>query len=165
MLRKYILRRARYRMASRKPDFQVINGNGVYLQRWWIIPRNRWFNIYLHRFLHDDEDSALHDHPYASMSWVLDRGYYEHSRTSIDWQPAGAIVFRRAATAHRIELKKRHELTRTGWEAETPIPAVSLFFTGPRTREWGFHCPNGWVPWFEFVDDRDKGRVGKGCGE
>ncbi len=43
----------------RKPDFTVI-GQGTeevpYLQRWWVIPRNRWFNIYLHKFQHSDDD-------------------------------------------------------------------------------------------------------------
>lgn len=50
-----------------------------YLIRWHIIPRNRWFNLYLHYFVHGDVGSALHDHPWASASLVLDGRYIEHT--------------------------------------------------------------------------------------
>ena len=59
---------------------------------------------------------------------------------------------REAEAAHRLEV----------------IPggrAVSLFITGPTVREWGFHCPKGWVLWSLFVDDKDTGKVGQGCDE
>jgi hypothetical protein len=49
---------------SRPPDF-VIGGDSPYMLRWWIIPRNKFFNIYLHRFLRSDDDRALHDHPWV----------------------------------------------------------------------------------------------------
>jgi len=35
----------------RKPDFVIGRAGAPYLERWWVIPRNRWFNIYLHHFL------------------------------------------------------------------------------------------------------------------
>lgn len=50
-----------------------------YLWRWHMIPRNRWFNIYLHKFAHGDDDRALHDHPWASASLILDGRYIEHT--------------------------------------------------------------------------------------
>jgi len=37
--------------------------------------------------------------------------------------------------------------------------------TGPRVREWGFHCPNGWRHWKDFVSQENKGEQGVGCGE
>ena len=43
-----------------------------YLTRWHVLPRNKWFNIYLHRFIHGDDDRALHDHPWHSASLILD---------------------------------------------------------------------------------------------
>ena len=43
---------------------KVIGKN--YLSRWHIIPRNRYFNIYLHKFVGSDDDRALHDHPWRS---------------------------------------------------------------------------------------------------
>ena len=50
-----------------------------YLWRWHVIPRNRWFNIYLHKFAHGDDDRALHDHPWRSWSLLLDGRYREHT--------------------------------------------------------------------------------------
>lgn len=43
---------------SRNPDF-IIGGADPYMLRWWVIPRNKVFNIYLHRFLRSDDDRAL----------------------------------------------------------------------------------------------------------
>jgi hypothetical protein len=44
-----------------------------------------------------------------------------------------------------------------------PAPCWTVFITGPIVREWGFHCPKGWVHWREFTDARDSGSIGKGC--
>lgn len=59
-----------------------------YLWRWHIIPRNRWFNIYLHKFAHGDDDRALHDHPWPSASLILDGRYREHTS---EWMYEQAI--------------------------------------------------------------------------
>lgn len=137
---------------ERKPDF-VIGDN--YLRRWWLIRRNRWFNIYLHHFTRSDDDRALHDHMYFNLSILLRGRYVEHTikaggvRQAVEYR-AGAIKVRAPWTAHRVEIQPGEEC----W---------SLFITGPRMREWGFHCPNGWRHWQEFVDARDAGQVGRGC--
>jgi hypothetical protein len=136
----------------RNPDFIVGDADNPYLRRWWLIPRNRWVNIYLHQFLRDDDDSALHDHPYCNMSLLLRGSYVEHmpGRSAVrrPWLP----VFRRPTSAHRVELIDG-------------APVWTLFITGPRVREWGFHCPKGWVRWQDFTNPGDKGTIGKGCGE
>lgn len=142
---------------DREPD-QVIGGlDDPYLHRWFVIPRNRFFNIYLHRFLRSDDDRALHDHPWWNFSYLLDGSYTEHTidaggvhkRTC---RFAGEFKFRRAGAAHRIELEDG--------------PCWTLFVTGPRIRSWGFHCPKGWVHWRIFTDPEDGGNtIGRGCGE
>lgn len=43
-------------------DFTIGGHERPYLLRWFIIPRNRFFNIYLHKFLRSDDDRALLDH-------------------------------------------------------------------------------------------------------
>lgn len=140
--------------ASRPPDFVIRHGETPYLSRWFLIPRNRVFNLYLHRFDADDEDRALHDHPWFNVSVLLEGSYREHSiraggvHASVE-RSAGAIKFRSPWAAHRIELTTR--------------PTWTLFITGPVLRTWGFHCPNGWRRWKEFVDERDSGKVGRGC--
>ena len=50
---------------KRHPDFIVGGKDNPYLLRWFVIPRNPVFNIYLHRFLRSDDDRALHDHPWG----------------------------------------------------------------------------------------------------
>lgn len=149
----WISKRA-WQMQRRAPDFIIGPHADPYLKRWWIIPRNRFFNIYLHQFLHSDDDRALHDHPWSNVSLLLDGAYTEHTipqggvhRHAI--YRTGDLKFRRAKAAHRIELHAG--------------PCWSLFITGPVIREWGFHCPRGWRVWREFVDARDSGQVGRGC--
>jgi hypothetical protein len=60
----------------RDPDFVIGRAGRPYLRRWWVIPRNRWFNIYLQEILQDDDDRALHDHPWVNCSIIL-RGSYQ----------------------------------------------------------------------------------------
>jgi hypothetical protein len=122
--------------------------------RWWVIPRNKSFNIYLHHFLKSDDDRALHDHPWINMSLLLTGKYIEHTISAGGVHnrkeySAGAIKFRGAKYAHRVEL--------------TDGPCWSLFITGPVMREWGFHCPSGWKYWKEFVEMTNKGSMSKGC--
>jgi hypothetical protein len=140
----------------RKPDFVIGGEDDPYMLRWYVIPRNRWFNIYLHKFLRDDDDRALHDHPWVSLSFALSGEYIEHTARYTKRRGRGSVVFRTATHAHRIELVRK--------DGE-PVPAWTLFLTGPKVREWGFHCPRRWVPWHEFVSETDAGNTGKGCGE
>jgi hypothetical protein len=145
---------ARGLMASRPPDFVI---GDDYLRRWWVLPRNDFANVYLHEFRRSDDDRAMHDHPWASTSVLLFGRYLEHTPDGSFWRDKGDVVTRAADARHRIEL-----LSFGSGEA---VPAVSLFITGPAVREWGFACPHGWVHWRDFVDARDSGAVGRGCGE
>lgn len=137
---------------SRKPDFQVGGSIDPYLNRWFVIPRNRVFNIYLHQFLRDDDDRALHDHPWVNMSWLLAGQYVEHQKRHTFYRKAGDKAYRLPWTAHRIALIDSQ-------------PCWTLFITGPKLRVWGFHCPQGWVKWTTFVSSKDTGQIGQGCGE
>lgn len=148
----------------RKPDFVIGGEANPYLKRWWLIPRNRVFNLYLHHFLRSDDDRALHDHPWWNVSLLLDGAYVEHL-PGADMQAgysirreSGALVFRKARAAHRIELDLSTHMAR----GEEPV--WTLFVTGPRIREWGFWCKQGWRHWKEFTDETGTG-IGKGCGE
>lgn len=129
------------------PDFVI---GDDYLRRWWVIPRNPYANVYLHEILHSDDDRALHDHPWDNRTFVLEGGYIEHTPQGIFERKAGDIIERKATDAHRLEVP-------TGGRA------VSIFMTGPIIRDWGFHCPQGWRHWREFVDSRDTGQIGRGC--
>ena len=139
-----------------RPADQVIGGPArPYMLRWFVIPRNRFFNIYLHHFLRSDDDRALHDHPWWNLSILLRGEYLEHTRDHVRLRRRGYVVLRRATCAHRIELIQTLEgLGRPVW---------TLFLTGPKIRSWGFHCPQGWRHWREFTDPKDVGAVGRGC--
>lgn len=142
---------------AREPDFLIGGADDPYIRRWWVIPRNRWFNLYLHEILRSDDDRALHDHPWLNASILVHGCYFEHRieaggihRRVLRW--AGQVVFRRARTAHRLEVIPGKRM-------------VTLFFTGPAIRHWGFHCPDaGWRHWEDFTDPEDRGLVGIGCG-
>ena len=170
-LHRWLTVRGNQVAASRRYDFPVGGHNDPYMLRWWVIPRNPIFNIYLHHFLRDDEDRALHDHPWLSCSIILTAGYYEHlSETVKVWRSPGTVHFRRAKAKHRISLERDYcglvELPcGESFPTQSRRPAMTLFITGPRIRRWGFHCPRGWVHWKEFVAPEDKGSVGRGCGE
>jgi hypothetical protein len=137
----------------RPPDFIIGGPERPYLLRWWLL-RTKYLRIYLHKIMRDDDDRALHDHPWWNISIVLRGGYREVTAAGAEWRGPGSIVVRRATAAPRLELPVRNGGIRYCW---------SLFITGPRIREWGFHCPNGWRVWHEFVDTRDRGQVGRGC--
>ena len=143
----------------RDPDFIIGGRADRYLERWFVIPRNPLFNIYLHRFWRSDDDRALHDHPWWNLSLILSGGYVEHTIAAggvnhrVE-RRSGAWAFRLGRAAHRIELLP-------GLEGQT----ITLFITGPRFREWGFHCPDaGWRHWRDFTGE-DSGEIGWGCGE
>lgn len=136
---------------QRPPDFVIQRSGKPYLRRWYVVPRNQNANNYLHHITLDDEDRALHDHPWDNTTILLKGRYWEHTPGGVIMRQAGDVVHRKAADLHR--------LTVNGGEAWT------LFITGPKVREWGFACPNGWVHWEDFVDSLDSGKIGKGCAQ
>jgi hypothetical protein len=158
MLKEFLRRRALKIMAARKPDFIIGTKEDPYLIRWWVIPRNKLFNIYLHEIVRDDDDRALHDHPWVNLSYLLEGSYTEVTIAAggINHRAvlrAGDWRFRRSTAAHRLELDHSSRV-------------LSLFITGPRIREWGFHCHKGWRHFKEFVAIRDGvSGIGAGCGE
>ena len=129
---------------SLAPDFVVGLPEAPYLLRWYIVPRNPWFGIYLHKFVRSDYDRALHDHPKDNISIILRGQYLEHFKTHTRLRRAGHIIARRAETAHRVELMYGQ-------------PCWSLFLTGRERRQWGFHCPSGWRHWKDVVTIHESG--------
>ena len=121
----------------REPDFQIIG----YLKRWYLIPRNRYFNIYLHNFVGSDDDRALHDHPWWSLSFLLKGRLSELLENS----PMRGIMpfwpyLRSPNHMHRMILDSAE--------------AWTLFITGPVVRDWGFRVlgrPNNWQQHDEFL--------------
>ena len=147
----------------RKPDVVIGDPARPYLLRWHLITRNPLLNVYLHNMLRDDDDRAMHDHPWVSVSLTLKGQYIEHIQGKFPrYRKCGDIVFRRAKHTHRIALHPIYP--HAPYIREIPrIPAWTLFITGPKIRGWGFHCPQGWIPWEKFTDPKNPGATGKGC--
>ncbi len=140
-------------LIDRDPDFVVAPTGEPYLLRWHLL-KTPLGGIYVHLFLKSDDDRAPHDHPWPSVSLILDGSYVEQTgRRGVAYYRryyAGDLLWRRAKFTHRIEVDEHR-------------PVVTLFLVGPRLREWGFHWPQGWRHWREFVAAADPGQIGRGC--
>ena len=124
------------RIMQRPPD-EIIGDR--YMRRWHAV-RTPIFCEYIHLYVGDDPIECLHDHPWPSASICL-RGALQET-TSIAGDTCelsritpGTVSVRSARFSHRLQLV-------TG-------PAVTLFLTGPRIRDWGWHLPTGWRHWKE----------------
>lgn len=172
MLRRLINRlvnRFIWLFSRHDPDFIIGGREDPYMLRWYLFgstpalsyykgrrPRRiMTVRPYLHQILRSDDDRAHHDHPNASIGICLRGRMVEHTidaggihrRREIT---PGTIRFRSAKFAHRLEIAPGSSC----W-------TIFVFF-GP-TRQWGFHCPNGWVPWKKFTAQHDPGQIGSGC--
>ena len=148
MIRRFLLALLRRYARRRSPDFVIGAG---YLYRWYILPRNPICNIYYHLICGDDDDRALHTHPWVNCSILLSGSYWEHVADGMAVRRReGSITWRWPSTAHRLELMDGK-------------PVISLFITGPRVREWGFWCKSRFVHWREFTAPDDSGQIGRGC--
>lgn len=142
---------------GRPPDFVIGPFSDPYLLRWWVIPRStERGNHYRHCILRDDDDRALHDHPWPSVSVVRSGILKEITPEGSRILEVGVPYFRKATALHRLEV--------IGDD-----PVWTDFYTGPKERTWGFQCPEdspagGWRVWHDFVA-KNPGEVGRGCGE
>lgn len=155
VIRTWALNKARKIMASRPPDFVTGAPNRPAIQRWYLIKPNRWFNLWLHNIVGSDDDRAPHDHSWHNLTWVLETGYIELVKEKFvglvgRGRVPGNLIFRHAQTAHRIIVLAK--------------PAVTLFATGPTIRDWGFHCPQGWINHKRFLDPVEGQKLSLGCG-
>jgi hypothetical protein len=133
--------------------------------RWFLIPRNRFFNMYAHCFLHDDAED-LHDHQYINITFPLRGSYWDERyvcrpREGLPlplltqrFVPEHSFLWRLPSTPQRVVLQRD--------EWGQPVPTWSLFICLPRVRSWGFWCPGDgkarWVHWKKFIASRD-GRI------
>jgi len=150
-LRRLFLPMAR----ERAPDVIIGGTDNPYLKRWHLTPKGNDEAVYLHHFLRSDDDRALHDHPWPSLGVILEGFYIEHVPRNAILRVEGEVVVRAPEDAHRIELLRDNN----GQE----IPVWTLFLVGKRIREWGFHCPKGWVHWRDFTAGAHGELVGRGC--
>lgn len=106
----------------------------LYLRRLHIV-QTPWFSIMVHWIKEPDKDQFMHDHPVSFFSLVLKGWYWEEipdNKRIIDvWN------FIHATDPHKIT-------------EVSPGGVVTLVFTGPKVREWGYHTNQGWMPWRNY---------------
>lgn len=151
------------RVIWRRPADYVVGGTRPIMLRWRLLPANRLCSLYLHHFVRSDT-GLYHDHPWWSLSLVLKGGYYERTpdadgRDTVRWCPPGTVLLRRADALHLITLPLIYgNCCGVTWQ-----PAYSIMLAGPRVREWGFLCRDGWRRWQDAVSPADKGLLAPGC--
>ena len=104
------------------------------------VVKTPWFAICIHWIKKPDPEPYLHDHPVTFLSLILSGAYCEQRETPGKCHCGGHhhrwFNFIRATDKHSIK-----------WVAPG---TVTLCFTGPKTREWGFHTDTGWVMWKDY---------------
>lgn len=144
------------RLVSGHPHQIIGTVEDPYLHRWYLIPRNGFCNLYLHKFLRDDVDTALHDHPWWFISWIIKGYYLEYTPVPGNPHPRRrwSVAYRAGTYRHRVALVNGFRKDGTYGKK----PCWTVIMTGRRGRAWGFWCPHGgFVPWQQFDD--------AGCGE
>jgi hypothetical protein len=122
------------------PRTTISVGGRPYLTRFYLFGKDRaWGNAFLHRFHSSDQGDELHNHPWKwGASLILAGGYDEEYRVPDLENVPGDEVFdvrrRRVlpGTLHRFGDDHFHRVDLLEGEAWT------LFFAGPRTKDWGF---------------------------
>ncbi len=125
-----------------------IDGEAIlYLRRWHIL-KTPWFKVYLHKFFTPDLDRDPHDHPWDSWILMLWGRYREMIYTKTDFGWNIKIHERSGPSLRSMPAKTIHKITKL----RTPH-IWTLFLSKKKKRDWGFHTPEGWVYWRDYLND------------
>ena len=121
----------------RAPDEVVTVQGDVYLERWFLTPKWKYFCVMLHKFQMGDAERVMHDHPWPSISLLFSGFILERTPKGLRGISSCWPQYRPAEYAHRVEYVEPGTIT--------------LFIRGSKVREWGFLCESGWVHWKKFT--------------
>ena len=62
-------------LLQRRPHQMVGPTHAPYLMRWFVLPHNRFVNVYVHKFPASDDPEVAHDHPWWFASLVISGSY------------------------------------------------------------------------------------------
>ena len=155
---------------SREKLFRWIWVRPNYMKRMTFAPKNRWFNVYLHRYFGNDAMTyGLHDHPWNSLSiriWGKPLQEYKFGKSHynelgvftsmtqprvyipkdklLQFRTVPRFVYRRADEAHSLVCRNPGTIT--------------LFITGKRIREWGFWTGKTGAIWesADLIHERER---------
>ncbi len=136
-----VARQRKYKSGTGWCFWRWTDVDSEYILRLHLI-KTPWCAVCLHWIRKPDAEVWLHDHPVSFLSIIL-RGKYAELRQTLDehtprYRVHGWFNFIRASDRdrHRIIFCRKNTLT--------------LCFMGPKTREWGFHTPRGWIHWKQY---------------
>jgi len=110
-----------------------------YIVRLHVI-KTPWFAVCLHWIKKPDPEPFHHDHPVSFLSIILRGGYAE-------WRN-GRVAQRIWFNFIRASAHDRHTIIGV-------LPGtLTLCLMGPKTREWGFHKPEGWQMWKQYYAEQ-----------
>jgi len=147
--------RRKYKSGTRWCVWRWTDVDSEYITRLHLV-KTPWFAICLHWIHKPDPEPYLHDHPVTFLSCIICGGYSElrrrpRSKTGRVYQEDHRwFNFVRGCyhDQHSIFSVKPH--------------TVTLCFMGPKTREWGFHTPDGWVYWKDYYARKRANQDGQG---
>ena len=127
-----------------------VNKNGV---GWRLIPKNKWFNVSVHKFTKSDDAKILHNHQYRTMSIILKGILHEYWLKYEPWKMKqrcpfiyernpGDVIFRSKDIFHSLVLK-------------TPV-VWTLFITGRDRGQWHFLVDNRLIESNDYIQRQEK---------
>lgn len=122
----------------------INDGDRPYLERYFVA-RAFGVTVYLHRFVGDDPDRGLHDHPWSwALSLILAGYYYEERRGygGVTLRPVRWVNLLAGDSFHRVLLPAGK---REAW---------TLFVHGAYAKDWGF---------LRFASNGESHGVGRGA--
>jgi hypothetical protein len=138
-----MLRNRKYKSGTAWCLWRWTDVDSEYITRLHVV-KTPWFAICLHWINKPDAEPYLHDHPVSFLSLILRGGYQE--RRCRRWM-YGYYEDRPMRRWCNLILASPDDVHRI----ERVLPkTLTLVFMGPKTREWGFHTPDGWVHWKDY---------------
>lgn len=135
-----MFRHRTYKSGTRWCVWRWTDVDNEFIRRLHVL-KTPWFAICLHWILKPDPEPFLHDHPVSFLSIIL-RGSYTEYRGG--YYRAGRFVNRRWWNWFYASEGDAHRIT------DCDTNTLTLCFMGPKTREWGYHTPEGWVHWKDY---------------
>ena len=127
------------------------DGLNPYMERYYLLFKDKLdeeessrdlpFNFMLHKICQSDPDD-LHDHPWWYATLILKGGYWEITPEGRFWRGAGHFRLRSPHSLHRLEVP------------EGSAQSWSLFFRGPKVKQWGFIKDGRWIFHKQYLQQR-----------
>lgn len=133
--------RRKYESGSRWAFWRWTHTPSNYITRLHLL-KTPWFAVDIHWLNGPDPEPDMHDHPVTFLSVIVWGAYVENRKRRRDAYASlrTRAYFNFIRACKRDRHKIIHVLPKT----------ITICFMGPKTREWGFHTPKGWVHWREY---------------